>query len=265
MLKKTFSKVVIAILFVLMLCATSVYAEEHQEQEEKTPKTAPGTAIFVMSSLDEKIDMNTVHIDTKKIETKDKYLDTVMEIPVFSGFSDKKFESKLNKSIEKQLLEKRNKFREFMCEFIQDAKNDSLNTSKARYTSSFKVIKSRYPYCTIALYEYSYNGLIKSDLETRYLNINVLSNKVVNLSDLFINSMSYDKILTNLVTNTINEKENLYGSIINYDVNIIDTQSFFIDISNNLNIIVTKHDENGEKSTTVPVKIPMQLLQNYTK
>lgn len=169
-------------------------------QAQSSKKDKPGTAIFVMAEAP-CIMVTTKHIG-KDLPTL--YLD--IKLPQLHGFSDKKFEKKLNH----RFLQEGKTKAENAIQNANTYNKQNLETNtpplKFEYLSNFTLIESTTPYFVIEFLDYEYSGGAHGLSTQKYIVLDTINNIEVTLPSLFKSDSAYKEVLNKEINRQIAER-----------------------------------------------------------
>ncbi|MED4727344.1 DUF4163 domain-containing protein [Aneurinibacillus migulanus] len=166
---------------------------------------------------------------TKSVKLQTKQVNIQMEIPVFEGLKDKKYEAQLNDIIMRHAMKDKENVEKEAAQFAEEAKKNGWEMHPYELTANYKVTTNG-SVVSLAVNTYTYTGGANGISRTDYYNIlNQAEAKNIQLSNLFKENVDYKKLLNQEIKKQINEhpeKEQFTFT------SISDTQSFSIEHSN---------------------------------
>lgn len=246
------------LIFCLMMCIPSI-------QYAKTTKNTrtPGTAIFVMATVEE-----TPSVSDKNFNVQKYGLNLDMHIPQFNNLSDKVFEKQLNTRLIKEAIARKKEIINLAKSYNQDMIQDGLEPVPFEYIETFSVIPSIQPFYVVELYKYQYSGGAHGISELNYINLNLEENKMVTLADLFKENVDYIPLINESVRQEINRREQLGEFFFTGSdgfQTIKTNQPFLINKNGELVIVFNVYEIAPYASGAIYITIPLSHIRPYLK
>lgn len=195
---------------------------------------------------------------TKSVKLQTKQVDIQMEIPVFEGLKDKKYEAQLNDIIMRHAMKDKENVEKEAAQFAEEAKKNGWEMHPYELMVSYNVTANG-GIVSLAVDTYTYTGGANGISRTDYYNIsNQAEAKNIQLSNLFKENVDYKKLLNQEIKKQISEhpeKEQFTFT------SISDTQSFSIE-HGNLVIHFAEYEITPGYMGEPRFEIPIYTLKN---
>lgn len=243
-------RILFTLLIVPMIFSSICYGKEKEKENESA-----GSAIFVMA-IPQQIEITD---EPMKMETKDMVVN--IHIPHINGLSDQKTENKINNHIEKRA--------EVLKKNVEKmSKKNQKPNDKMRYEviSNYKVKESLDNYLTLSVFDYVYTGGAHGIPNQSYIVIDISTNKILTLNELFDGKVDYKENIKSLIQKQLNEreeKEHLFFDDLLYGFDIKEDERFYIKPNGDLVIVLNVYEVAPHASGTVQFTLPKDQLQGY--
>lgn len=228
----------------------------------KSPRTTPGTAIFVMAH------QSTVSTQSKQLDYNNYGLKLTMQVPQLDGLKNSKFEKKINNQLMKAAKERKSEVIKEAIAYNKEIIRDGLSPIPFEYIENYSVIPSVNPYYTIGLFKYQYSGGAHGINHVDYMTINTETSKVVELKDLFKENVNYKTIINDLITKQIEVRTQAGEAFFTGSdgfKSIKENQPFFINQNGDLVIVFNVYEIASYASGTQFFTLPYKELLPYMK
>lgn len=195
---------------------------------------------------------------TKSVKLQTKQVNIQMEIPVFEGLKDKKYEAQLNDIIMRHAMKDKENIEKEAAQFAEEAKKNGWEMHPYELTANYKVTTNG-SIVSLAVNTYTYTGGANGISRADYYNIsNQTEAKNIQLSSLFKENIDYKNLLNQEIKKQISEhpeKEQFAFT------SISDTQGFSIE-HGNLVIHFAKYEITPGYMGEPRFEIPIYTLKN---
>lgn len=250
------------IAMLLSLCFTLSMPQMYYASTAKR-KSAPGTAIFVMAEIQNLPVVNDITFNLQKDGLK-----LEMHIPQFSYLSDDQFQNQLNHTLLKQAKARKKAIIHEEKSLNKEVIQNQLTPIPFEYIETFKVVPSEYPYYALENAYYKYSGGAHGITNLNYLNINLKTNQIVALSDLFKDQKDYISIINEHVQEEINRRSAL-GEFFFTGTDGFQTirknQPFWVNEKGNLVIVFNVYEIAPYASGPIYIELSKEDLRPYLK
>ncbi len=257
------SKKVIALgLASCVLLSQPLYAAQPLKGNMKPKGPMKGKPAVVAVQKDQ---VKEVRFTTKKITSTEDGLVLDICIPVIEGFTDIKFQKKLNDTIEKQIMKDKKDMEQEVKKYLHDAKKQDLKISPYKLQVDYD-IKSSGDILSFTIttgVSYGNNSMERVDS----YNIDEKGNQLLQLKDLFKEGSDYKKIIVAEIEKQIKAQENnkvVYFKGNKGYKNISATQAFYIQ-GDSVVITFPKYSIAPGFMGTPEFKIPFSMLKDLLK
>lgn len=228
----------------------------------KSPRTTPGTAIFVMAHA------KPISIESKQFDYNDYGLKLNMQVPQLYGFKNLNFQRELNNKLIEDAKERKNQIIKEAMLYNQDIIKDGLAPIPFEYIESYSSIPSLNPYYTIELFRYQYSGGAHGISTVNYMVIDTEDVKVLELKDLFKETSNYKAIINDLIKKQIELRTNageyfFTGSDGFQSIN--ENQPFFVNENGDLIIVFNVYEIAPYTAGTLFFTLPYEVISSYMK
>lgn len=255
MKNKQLIKAMYVLVFIFSICPCITFAKT------KSPRSAPGTAIFVMSYIP------AVSLESKEVKYNDKFLKLNITIPQLVGERDNQFIKNFNQDMLRSAKTHKQKMIELSKSCNKDLKKDNLNHISFEYHENFSTVETIRPYSTLVFFRYQYSGGAHGISDINYLTLDLENGKIIKLSDFFNSKVDYKSVLDQLIKKQISKSDkdkDFFHE--NSEVCLIkDDHPFFFDVDGNLNIVFNVYEIAPYSSGIIYFKIPSNELLPYMK
>lgn len=228
----------------------------------KSPRTTPGTAIFVMAHD------SSIITETKQFDYNEYGLKLTMQVPQINGLKDSKFEKKINRELIKAAKERKNEAVKEAMTYNKEIIRDGLQPVPFEYIENYSVIPSIDPYYIIGLFKYQYSGGAHGINHVDYMTINTETSKVIELKDLFKETVNYQTIINDMIKKQIEVRtqagEYFFTGSEGFS-SIKEDQPFFINQNGDLVIVFNVYEVASYASGTQFFVLPHKELLPYMK
>lgn len=256
MKNKTILKAMYVLKLILLICPSLMAAKV------KSPRTTPGTAIFVMAHT------NQISIESKQFDYNDYGLKLNMQVPQLRGLKNLKFEKDLNNKLIESAKERKNQIIKEAMLYNQDIIKDGLSPILFEYIESYSIIPSLNPYYTIELFRYQYSGGAHGISNVHYMIIDTETPKIVELKDIFKETANYKDIINDLIKKQIELRtkagEYFFTGSDAFQ-SIKENQPFFINEKGDLIIVFNVYEIAPYAAGTLFFTLPHHDLSPYMK
>ncbi|NLL70484.1 MAG: DUF3298 and DUF4163 domain-containing protein [Epulopiscium sp.] len=257
------SKKVIALgLASCVLLSQPLYAAQPLKGNTKPRGPMKGKPAVVAVQKDQ---VKEVRFTTKKITSTEDGLVLDICIPVIEGFTDIKFQKKLNDTIEKQIMKDKKDMEQEVKKYLHDAKKQDLKISPYKLQVDYD-IKSSGDILSFTIttgVSYGNNSMERVDS----YNIDEKGNQLLQLKDLFKEGSDYKKIIVAEIEKQIKAQEDnkvVYFKGNKGYKNISATQAFYIQ-GDSVVITFPKYSIAPGFMGTPEFKIPFSMLKDLLK
>ena len=250
------------IAMLLSLCLVISIPQMYYANNTKR-KSAPGTAIFVMAQMEA---VPTVEDITFTVQKDGLKLE--MHVPQISGLSDLQFQKQVNQTLLKEAKERKKEMIKTATSYNKEMIKDGLTPTPFEYIETFLVIPSQYPNYTIEQYKYQYSGGAHGISELSYLNLNLETNQIITLEDLFKDQVNYIPILNNEIRQEISRRTALgefFFTGTDGFQSIRSEQPFFVNKNGNIVIVFNVYEIAPYASGPIYIVLSKETLQPYLK
>lgn len=231
--------------------------------KEALPKDKPGTAVFVMSSEQEKVLVSTDHIKEDK-----EYLSINLNIPVMSQLNNRRLEKKLNKKIHKNQV----------C-LKQGIEKDAYKHYKYAIKNKYPIhpyelltnyhVKSNHDIFSLEISIYDYRGGAHGMTTNAYYNIDTKKGKLLSLKDYLVQcsgdkNIWYQDLINQEITRQIAAREEQGEVFFEDDLGfqgVKENQAFYINDHGQLVIVFGLYEIAPYSSGIIEFYIPSQLIK----
>ena len=177
-----------------------------------------------------KTDDIVANIDTQTINKKDKYINSVINIPIVMN-KNKKIEKSINDRIRNDIMDFYNKAQEEAKKFLEGLPDSE---SKFVANTNFEIKKNSNDMLSILVTYYKYSGGAHVDYTNVAYNIYMKNGQFLNLSDLFEDDINYKEVINNEIRKQIEDinKKDKEDSRPYQFTTISDNQKFYIQDDN---------------------------------
>ena len=177
-----------------------------------------------------KTDDIVANIDTQTINKKDKYINSVINIPIVMT-ENKQIEKSINDKIRNDIMDFYNKSQEEAKKFLKDFPEDE---GKFVANTNFEIKKNSNNMLSILVTYYKYSGGAHGDYNNIAYNIYMKNGEFLNLSDLFKYKVNYKEVINNEIRKQIEDmaKKDKENAGVYQFTTISDNQKFYIQDDN---------------------------------
>ncbi len=249
-------------MYALLILTLLSYFNLNLCAKTKTSKDTPGTAIFVMA------DCESVSVQTKNLVYESDFINLNIKVPQIQGLADKNFESDLNKRFLNEAQKAKKNAVSTAKEYNKDMLRDQLTPIKFEYISTFSVIEAPKPYLVIGFLEYQYSGGAHGISYQEYITINTCDNKILELKDLFKDSVDYKDLINTEIYDQIAERrikgEYFFPGTQGF-TGIKESQEYYINSEGNLIVIFNIYEIAPYAAGIIEFSIPHDKIAAYLK
>lgn len=173
-----------------------------------------------------KTDYIVANIDTQTITNKNKYINSVINVPIIIT-NNKTIEKSINNRITNEIMSFYNKSKDEAENYLKDNPNNEL---KFIANTNFDVKKNSNNMLSIAVTYTKYSGGAHNEYENIGYNIYMPTGEFLNLSDIFKENVDYKSVINDEIRRQIEEliKQNPDNEQIYQFSTIKDNQKFYI-------------------------------------
>ncbi|WP_243186912.1 DUF3298 and DUF4163 domain-containing protein [Clostridium muellerianum] len=207
---------------------------------------------------------NNITVNSKEINSKEKYIQQNLKIPVLKGIYNKNIENDINNSIKNDIMEFKQQMEDSSTEYGTKAEKQGKKFVPFVTSSNYSITYNKNNIISITMFYYEFISGKHSYIKTSY-NFNLVSGKPLSLKDLFKPGVPYKEIINKEIKRQLykNKETYLSGTSLNFK-GISDDQPFYLDNGNI--VIYLGFNEIASNTSEIPiVKIPFYTLKNYTK
>ena len=177
-----------------------------------------------------KTDDIVANIDTQTINKKNKYINSVINIPIVMN-KNKQIEKSINDRIRNDIMDFYNKAQEEAKKFLEGLPDSE---SKFVANTNFEIKKNSNDMLSILVTYYKYSGGAHGDYTNVAYNIYMKNGQFLNLSDLFEDDINYKEVINNEIRKQIEDinKKDKEDSGSYQFTTISDNQKFYIQDDN---------------------------------
>lgn len=229
----------------------------------KSPRSTPGTAIFVMAHQP-----LSLTLESKQLKYEDSDIKLNMKVPQILEEKNDTFRKEFNKETLRIAKEHKQEMISMAKNYNKDLKRDGLSPVVFEYLEDFSVIETLEPYYTLALFKYQYNGGAHGISQVDYLTLDLTNRQIMTLGNFFNKKLDYQHILDTIIkeqitARSINQNEFFYP--VNGACLIKNSQPFFFDVKGNLNIVFNAYEIAPYSSGILYFTIPHEQILPYMK
>lgn len=246
-------KILITCLAASMTLSSISFA--YADKANKNDKIQNGNQQKIITQIEKK-DKSEIKVTKEIVKNKEGNITLYMEIPVIDGLTDVKFQDQINKTINQKAYD-------LMEEFQRETKLKSVSKStEMEFYLEFEV-KNSHGVLSIVLKNYQYTGGANGENLNYYYNIDIESNRTIQLSDLFKAESNYKLAINGEINRQIAEREKNGEKFDNFKT-ITNNHQFYIE-GEDL-VIVFPQYSIGPRTIGIPeFRIPLYQLNNYLK
>ncbi|MHC1747041.1 MAG: DUF3298 and DUF4163 domain-containing protein [Cellulosilyticaceae bacterium] len=251
-----YKKALIMTLFISILFSNSIIAKDSPSKDK------PGSAIFVMAVPKE------VKVQTKNIHYADQYVNIEMKLPQIEGLSNKKFQNIVNKYFKIHANTLRSNIMDEAKVYYNQKSNFGQSPVVFELVSNYTVKESMPNYFTIGVFEYTYTGGAHGMSHQKYINIDLVNNKILTLKDLFLKDTEYEQVICEYIKTQVDERTKQGKQFYNIQETLLkmtDDQNFYISKEGNLVIVFNIYEIAPYTSGVVEFTIPHHVMKPYLK
>ncbi len=177
-----------------------------------------------------KTDYIVANVDTQTITNKNKYINSIINVPIIMT-ENKTVEKSINNRITNEIMDFYNKSKNEAENYL---KNNIGNELKFIANTNFEVKKNSNNMLSIVVTYTKYSGGVHNEYENRGYNVYMPNGKFLNLRDLFKDDIDYKSVINDEIRGQIEElvkKDPESGQIYQF-LTIKDNQKFYIQDDN---------------------------------
>lgn len=228
--------------------------------KEKVNKDAPGTAIFVMAIPSE------VRVESKMIQSKNEEINIDIKYPKLEGLQDKKFEKIINNYLKNNSIQSKKELTKEAKLYNEQVKETDFPDRCYELIQNFTVKDTINGYFVLELFEYNYRGGAHGVTTQKYIVIDLVSNKIVMLKDLFDKDGNYIDEINKVIKKQISEisrQGNYFFQGTEAFTTVSDQTQFYINPEGNLMIVFNLYEIAPYSSGIYTFNLPKQDLSSY--
>lgn len=251
---KMSKKVLVTLIVVLLLFSTLTYAKE------KDNRDTSGKAIFVMAIPTE------IEVSTEAMKTTKDFISIDIKYPELSGLKDKRIQKNINKYFKSQSNDQKK-------QIIKEAKianKELVGTENHiipyQLIKNFKVKDSLPEYLVIGLFDYVYAGGVHGLGTQDYVTIDLKSNNILTLADLFDEEADYKQQLSQHIQKQVKARNKagiMFFAESSHEIIIKDDQPFYVNSNGDLVLTFNVYEIAPYSSGIIEFTIPKEDLQGY--
>lgn len=206
-----------------------------------------------------------VSVSKEIVSYDEKNINVDMKIPVINGMNDVKNQSQINNDIKLDAMKLKDEFEKEAKELISSYEKGT-KIPKMEFTYDFQVENS-HDILSIFVKTYKYQGGANGENGINIYNIDLKSNKIIRLYDLFKANSNYKEIINEEIKKQIAEREKKGNIFFNGEEEfktISDTQYFYIK-GDNLVIVFPQYEIGPRPLGTVEFEIPLYMINHTLK
>jgi hypothetical protein len=207
---------------------------------------------------------NSVMVDSKEINSTQKYIQTNIKIPVLKGMQNQNIQNQINNSIESDIMEFKQQMEQASNEYGMLAEKEGKKFIPFIASNSYSVSYNKNNIISITIFYYQFINGRHSYIKTSY-NFNLASGKALSLKDLFKQGVPYKEIINEEIKKHLSKNKELYlpGAVENFK-GISDDQPFYLEDGNI--VLYLGFNEIAPNISEIPIiKIPFYTFKNYIK
>lgn len=136
-----------------------------------------------------------VTVDTKQVQSQDEVLEVDLKVPVLTGLKDKDVEERINRDLEKKILDFKDGVGQDAQEYAAEMKKNGFEAHPCEAYVSYDVRYNQDDLLSLSLTYYQYTGGAHGMTEMETLNINTGTGEKLALKDFFKPGDDYQNII----------------------------------------------------------------------
>ncbi|OPJ59587.1 DUF3298 and DUF4163 domain-containing protein [Clostridium oryzae] len=205
---------------------------------------------------------NNIKVTTKTIKYSDKYIESKLEIPVFSGIKNKKVENKINSKIKNSMVN----FKEAMHKQAKKditalIKDGQKNWNKYGAYTGYSVKEKTNKLLSFTADYYSYMGGAHGSTDRRGINHDLSTGKLISLSSIFQKGFDYKTTLKKAVKDYVKKNPDMVFEDAAKSIKDVTKNRQFYIKDGKLVLIFQQYEIGPYAAGIQEVKIPLKNLK----